>query len=210
MAVLCPRCGRNYDVTLFAFGRTIWCTCGSRVGLAAPPRGLDAPASPKFLADAMLAKLARWLRLLGFDCAHDTGTSDERLVRRSLEEQRVLLTLDRRLPEEWTTAEIRVLRGAGTREQLVEVVRDYGLADAITVLSRCSECNCPVRTAAPDEARERVPPHVLRTQDTFRACPRCGRVYWEGTHAARIRRVAEEVLEESVASQAAGGRERLR
>ena len=69
VAVPCPRCGREYDVALFGFGRTIWCTCGGRVGLGPRRRSLQVPTEGRFIADAMLGKLARWLRLLGFDCA---------------------------------------------------------------------------------------------------------------------------------------------
>jgi uncharacterized protein with PIN domain len=64
LSVPCPRCGREYDVTLFEFGRTIHCACGTRVGRERRVR-IDVGAEPpRFLADAMLGALARWLRIL--------------------------------------------------------------------------------------------------------------------------------------------------
>jgi hypothetical protein len=66
MAIRCQRCGREYDVTLFQFGRTIHCACGSRVRLEDPVGLAVTHSDPRFMVDAMLGGLARWLRILGF------------------------------------------------------------------------------------------------------------------------------------------------
>ena len=204
MAVPCPRCHREYDVTLFAFGRTIWCACGARVGIEPRVHSLSSSAEKRFSADSMLARLARWLRLLGFDCAYDGGIADAELVRRAVEENRILLTRDRGLKEAWWVSNVYVLQSENLREQLCELIRTFDLARAITVLSRCSECNEPVRAVNVDDIRDRVPPHVLDLHHDFSECPSCGRVFWEGTHAARIRQVADELLVE-VRALAGGG-----
>lgn len=183
-------------MTLFAFGRTIWCACGSRVGLEPRVHTFDPAAETRFSADSMLARLVRWLRLLGFDCAYDGGITDAELVRRAVEDKRVVLTRDRKLKHEWWVPNIYVVAAEGLREQLLEVLRRFDLAQSIAVLSRCNECNQPVRPIAVDEIRDRVPPHVLELHHDFSTCPRCGRVFWEGTHAARIRHVVDELLAE--------------
>ena len=95
MAITCHGCGREYDVTLFQFGRTIRCTCGARVGLEHRIGPAVDEARPRFIADAMLGRLARWLRTLGYDTAYDDRIADADLVRRSLTEGRHLLTRDR-------------------------------------------------------------------------------------------------------------------
>lgn len=183
-------------MTLFAFGRTIWCACGTRVGLQPRVHTLDTVAEKRFSADSMLARLARWLRLLGFDCAYYGSITDAELVRRAIEENRVILTRDRKLENEWWVANIYVVEAAELRAQLVEVLRRFDLTRSIAVLSRCNECDQPVRSAVVDDIRDRVPPHVLEIHHDFSTCPRCGRVFWEGTHAERIRRVVDELLAE--------------
>jgi uncharacterized protein with PIN domain len=196
VAVPCPRCGRQYDVTLFQFGRTLWCTCGSRVGLAERERRA-AGSERRFIADAMLGRLARWLRLLGFDCAFETDIADEALVRRAVHERRIVLSRDRALNEEWRISDIHQIESEKVRDQLIEVVHAFELAPEIQLLSRCSHCNALLEPAALGDVNERVPPRVLERHDVFSACPRCRRVYWEGTHTERIKRFVDELLAET-------------
>lgn len=192
VAVLCPGCGREYDVTLFEFGRTLWCRCGSRVGLARTERsGLS---EPRFIADAMLGRLARWLRLLGFDCAWEHDIDDEALVRRALSEGRIVLSRDRALPEEWRISGIHRIDAEKVRDQLAEVLRAFDLAPEIRLLSRCSQCNAPLSPAALGDVAHRIPPRILERHQVFSVCPGCGRVYWEGSHTNRIRRFVDDLL----------------
>lgn len=193
VAVGCPRCGREYDVTLFEFGRTLWCTCGARVAAEPRVRSLGA-GEPRFFADAMLGRLARWLRTLGFDCAYESEIGDEELVRRAVAEQRIILSRDRALPQDWRVAGIHLIASEDLREQLREVLRTFGLVPALRLFSRCNACNHPLRAASKDEVSERVPPFIRGAHDAFFECPGCRRVYWEGTHTQRMRRVVEEVL----------------
>jgi len=197
VAVPCPGCGRQYDVTLFEFGRTLWCTCGSRVGRETRARRLDAAAGARFIADAMLGRLARWLRLLGFDCAWEAHIPDERLVRRGVDEGRVILSRDRALADEWRVSELHLLQAEKVRDQLVEVVRRFDLAPDIRLLTRCSECNEPLAPLPAALAAERVPARVLERQRRFSGCPACERVYWEGTHTDRIKRFVDGIVAEA-------------
>jgi hypothetical protein len=194
MSVPCGRCGREYDVTLFEFGRTLWCTCGNRVGVEARVRPLGAGAEARFIADAMLGKLAHWLRLLGFDCAYERDIADAELVRRGIEQSRVVLTRDRALPDEWRAPGICVLRAERTFEQLEEVVRRFDLARAVRPFTRCSACNERLAEARAAELSGRAPAGILATHERFRECPGCQRVYWNGSHTRRIRRVVERLL----------------
>jgi uncharacterized protein with PIN domain len=185
VAVACPGCGRAYDDSLFALGRTLHCTCGARVGV---PRAAHAPAPgpPRFAADAMLGRLARWLRLLGFDASWEAHVPDETLVRRALAEGRTVLTRDRRLPEEWTQVPVCLLRAEDLRGQLAELGPRYALAAHARPFSRCDRCYVALAAAAPAQVAA-LPRHVRERHDDFRCCPRCGRVYWAGSHVARVR-----------------------
>jgi uncharacterized protein with PIN domain len=194
VAVPCPRCGREYDVALFAFGRTLWCACGSRVGAEARERRLGGPHAPRFFADAMLGRLARWLRLLGFDCAYEREIPDAELVRRAVDEERIVLTRDRALPEEWRIPGILVLASEALREQLREVLARFALAPEIRLFSRCNVCNLPLRAAPRSEVGARVPPRVLAAREAFAECPGCRRVFWQASHTQRIERVVDQVL----------------
>jgi len=194
MAIPCARCGREYDVTLFEFGRTLWCSCGNRVGLESRVQQISNASERRFSADAMLGKLAHWLRLLGFDCSYESDIADATLVRRAIEQGRVILTRDRALPDEWWLPEIHVVQAERTFEQLKEVVLRFDLADGVRPLSRCSECNRPLARVAAANLSGCAPAQILATQDSLQACPGCGRVYWEGSHTRRIRRVVEQLL----------------
>jgi len=194
MSIPCARCGREYDHTLFEFGRTLWCTCGSRVGLEPRVRRLAADAELRFSADAMLGKLAHWLRLLGFDCAYETDIADAELVRHAVEQDRVVLTRDRALPDEWRVSDICIVRAERTFEQLGEVLRRFDLSGAVRLFTRCSECNRRLTAAPAADLSGRAPARILATQDPLQACTGCGRVYWSGSHTRHIQRVVEQLL----------------
>jgi uncharacterized protein with PIN domain len=150
----------------------------------------------------MLGRLARWLRLAGIDCAWEADIEDEVLVRRALDEERIVLSRDRALAEEWRISDIHIVASERVAEQLREVIDRFGLVDRIDPLTRCSRCNALLRPTTPHEVPGRIPPRVLARQRLFRVCPGCGRVYWEGTHTDRIRRM----LDEWVAGAAHGDR----
>lgn len=191
--VRCPGCGREYDAARFAFGRTRHCTCGARVGIEA----VVSSGETRFLADAMLGRLARWLRLLGFDTAWDAAIADADVARRALEEERIVLTRDRALPEEWRLPRVVVLRSEATGEQLRELARLFPLRETAQPFTRCSRCNALLDDVSADAVAASVPPRIAATQARFLRCRGCGHVYWEGSHVARIRRALEDVWPEA-------------
>jgi uncharacterized protein with PIN domain len=197
MGVPCPGCGRQYDVALFPFGRTIHCTCGRRVGLEPRVRFAEPEGAPRFIADAMLGRLARWLRLMGFDTEYDAHITDADLVRRSIEERRTVLTRDRALPEEWRVASIYVVASETGVDQLREVTRAFDLRAEVELFTRCSVCNERLDPASPDSVRNAVPERIFATHAVFRRCPGCARVYWRGSHADRMERVVASILAEA-------------
>lgn len=194
MGVPCPGCGRQYDVALFQFGRTLHCTCGRRVGLEPRLRSAPGAAAARFFADAMLGRLAHWLRILGFDVAYQAHIDDAALVRRALDEGRTILTRDRALPEEWRVRDVHLVVAEDPHEQLREVVRAFGLEPRLRLFTRCSRCNEPLVEASPAAVASRVPPRILARQREFRRCRGCGRVYWHGSHTARMERVVARIL----------------
>ena len=147
---------------------------------------------PRFIADAMLGGLARWLRILGLDVAYDPALDDAALVEHSVREQRVILTRDRRLVQRRRARCHHLVVAEEVDEQVLEVLASFAVTvDPSALLSRCTRCNARLESLDPDDARERVPAYVARTQSRFRECPQCGRVYWRATHVERMRRRLE-------------------
>ncbi len=194
MSVPCPRCGRDYDVALFQFGRTIHCTCGSRVGLEPRIRQVSAEHGVRFMLDAMLGRLARWLRILGCDALFEAEIPDAELVRRALQQERVILTRDRALPQEWRVPHLLIVESEAPLAQLQQVVRAFELDWRTRLFTRCSRCNTELETVAREDIVTRVPARIFSEQECFLRCASCGRIYWGGSHSARMRRVLDAAL----------------
>lgn len=145
----------------------------------------DPQAAPKFAADRMLARLARWLRLLGADVLFDPSLAGGKLLGRARTEGRVTLTRDKRLR---TAPDALYLASNLFRDQLREVLARFPFDPRRGAFTRCSHCNEPLAEAARDTVVRRVPPFVYASQEHFSRCPRCGRIYWGATHPERIRR----------------------
>jgi uncharacterized protein with PIN domain len=149
---------------------------------------------PKLIADAMLGALVRWLRALDLDVAYDPELDDPEIVELALAEDRTILTRDRRLTERRAARNHLLIRSGVVEEQVRQVLEELAVApDLGRLFSRCLRCNVPLQPLAAEVARARVPPFIARTQEVFRACPGCGRVYWRGTHVHRMERWLEGV-----------------
>jgi len=166
---------------------------GARVEVYPMAGPVDAPA--RFAADVHLGRLAAYLRMLGFDVTWSRGATDPGLARLSSEEGRVLLTRDVGLLKRGEVRHGYFPRQTAPRAQLQEVVRRFGLASRAAPFTRCLRCNALLEEVAKEEIAERLPPRVRREQVRFRRCPGCGRIYWAGSHHAR--------MEELIASLAA-------
>lgn len=152
----------------------------------------------KFLCDAMLGALAKWLRVAGYDTHYarqGTDVSDRTLTRRPLEEGRVLLTSDGGFLERKPVRDGRVgflrVPHLPVEEQLRLVVDRFDLSRCP---SRCMECNGELEILPPDAVAGEVPPGVIRDHEEFFRCRGCGRVFWHGSHWERIGGVLERVF----------------
>ncbi len=139
---------------------------------------------PKFAADRMLARLARWLRLLGADVICDERLDGAAMLRRARAEHRLMLTRDKRLR---TASDVLYLEAGDFRGQLRAVLERCPFDVRRHAFTRCSRCNLELRTVTREAVGDRVPPYVYATQNSFALCDRCGRIYWEATHPRRAR-----------------------
>jgi len=130
----------------------------------------------------MLGKLARWLRILGFDAAYGNRADDRELVRIARSERRVLLTRDRALVESAKNIRGLLIESDDWRSQLVQVLDGLGLRERARPFSRCVTCNVGLKRLSRENAKNLVAPFVYERAASFAVCPACGRVYWPGTH----------------------------
>jgi len=150
----------------------------------------------KFVADCMLGRLAKWLKILGFDVLFFSKAEDKDLVELSRREGRVLLTRDSGLIEKSKKRQNRLFVVSDDwQDQVVQVLDEYGLWDEVRPNSRCIECNRAVKPLAKARARNLVTPYVLERAESFALCPACGRVFWQGTHFGDMERKIEALLE---------------
>jgi uncharacterized protein len=138
-------------------------------------------SAPGLWVDAMLGRLARWLRLLGYDTAYWRVGSDDDLIRQAQVDGRLIMTRDHQLAGRrgvWA-----ILIAAETLDdQIAEARAALAAWAAPEPFSRCPECNGALVDLPHEAARDLVPPYVWHTQQRFRRCPDCGRIYWPGTH----------------------------
>jgi hypothetical protein len=133
-----------------------------------------------FIADAMLGTLAKWLRILGYDTLFDPDLDDYQLIRLARAEGRVLLTRDRELARR-RGLQVLLVTSEDLEDQINQVLAEWNLKPDHT-FSRCPVCNGPLAEIDRETARSRVPAYVAQTQETFRSCLKCGRIYWRGSH----------------------------
>ncbi len=148
----------------------------------------------RFIADAMLGRLARWLRFLGFDTFYCSGISDSRLIRIAREQDRVILTRDTRLTEVKGLKHYLLIRANDSFGQLVEVVDSLKLR-RFNLFSRCVKCNGELaKIIDKAEIKDSVPEFVFLQHNDFLKCADCGKIYWEGSHPKKFRDKVGDIL----------------
>lgn len=140
----------------------------------------------KFIADSMLGRLARWIRIIGYDVEYHKVISDDELVRQAISCNRVLLTRDTRLINRKAVRRCLYIGSENYLEQLKQVVKHFYLNIQPRIFSRCIICNSPLHYIEKKDAEDRMPSFIYQTQNVFMECPQCLRIYWRGTHRKQI------------------------
>jgi len=140
--------------------------------------------------DNNVGKLAKWLRIMGYDTVFFDGTSDSVMVARALKEDRIILTRDTRIMKRGVITSGRIKAVLVTSDepepQLQQVITALKLNCEFKPFSLCLECNQRLVAKTREEVKDRVPPYVFQTQNQYMECPSCHRIYWRGTHWAAM------------------------
>jgi uncharacterized protein len=159
----------------------------------------------KFIVDHNVGKLARWLRMMGYDSLFFTGADDSDMVRQALAEGRILLTRDTEIEKRRvvSTGQLRLVlfKTESPEEQLRQLLKEFDLVTAACPFTLCLECNRLLVERSCAEVKDRVPPYVYSTQAEYRECQQCHRIYWRGTHWQAMRRKLNELDKGNIQGQ---------
>lgn len=148
----------------------------------------------KFVADGMLGKLTRWLRMLGYDVKYLNALDDAQLIAVAKKEDRILLTRDMELYQQATTkgCEVFYTEGKNEAERLAQLAERFNIELNINMAkSRCPKCNVQVEPIAKEKVAEKVEKNTFMHYEEFWRCPECEQIYWQGAHWIKIRKTLD-------------------
>ena len=151
---------------------------------------------PRFAVDVNLGRLARLLRVLGFDVWWSSDADDATLADVSLDEQRILLTRDRGLLKRRAITHGLFVHSQHPEEQTLEVIRRLDLGQRLAPLTRCLHCNGELAAVSKDEVIDQLEPLTRQYYEEFSRCVECGRIYWAGSHHARLVGLVERLRQQ--------------
>jgi uncharacterized protein with PIN domain len=151
----------------------------------------------KFMVDINVAKLAKWLRIMGYDTELFDGDDDSRMIVSALRQGRVILTKDTQIMKRGVVASGRLktvlITSDQPEEQIRRVIETLKLDCQFRPFTLCLECNQPLVERSKEEVKELVPPYVFQTQNQYMECPACHRIYWKGTHWQAMTRKLQKI-----------------
>ncbi len=140
----------------------------------------------KFFADNNVGKLAKWLRMMGYDTLFFNGSDDSSMIAIALAEGRVILTRDTQIMRRRvvTSGQLKaiLIQGDEPEQQMCQVIDSLNLDCQFRPFTICLECNQPLLPRSKQQVKDLVPPYVFQTQVQYVECPTCHRIYWRGTH----------------------------
>jgi uncharacterized protein with PIN domain len=149
----------------------------------------------KFICDDNLGRLAKWLRTLGHDTLFYSTISDQELIKKALEEERVILTRDNNLIQMKAVQKYLLIKSDQPLEQLKQVVQHFKLKkDEEKLFTRCSVCNTELKPVEKEKIKHRLYPYVSKTQENFVYCSFCDKIYWPATHVEHMKQKLKNIF----------------
>ena len=147
----------------------------------------------KFILTRELGRLAKWLRILGFDSEYFQEDNIGSLIIQALRDNRIILTRNLRMHDIYGT-KIIYIKSERLPEQVAQLLKELKLgSNSKQMFSRCIICNTELIAVEKEKIQDRVPEYVFATQDNFVTCPQCKRIYWQGTHWGNVKKILEGI-----------------
>ena len=154
-----------------------------------------------FIVDHNVGKLAKWLRMMGYDTLFFDGSDDSHMVAEALSENRVILTRDTEIMKRRVVTSGRLkailINSEESKHQIKQVIDALNLDRQFKPFTLCLECNQPLVERNKDQVKDIVPPYVFKTQSQYMECPACHRIYWRGTHWQAMTEKLEKFMKSS-------------
>jgi hypothetical protein len=147
----------------------------------------------RFILTPELGRLAKWLRILGFDTIYFSGNFSSLLIQ-ALRDNRIIVTRNSRLVSKARAVRVVDIKDDDVNEQLKQVLKELNIKpDEDAMFSRCLICNTELNGIDKQKVKDKVPEYVFKTQEEFFTCPRCQRIYWSGTHWGNVTTIIKEL-----------------
>jgi uncharacterized protein len=147
----------------------------------------------KFIADVQLGRLARYLRIFGFDTLYDNKYNTKEIIKISNDEKRTILTRNIFLLKNNLVSRGYWIRSKDSYNQLLQVIHFSDLLSQVKLFYRCSECNGILENVSKEEILDRLLPNTIKYFNEFHKCNKCDRIFWRGSHYKRIMDLSENI-----------------
>lgn len=148
----------------------------------------------KFVLDVNLGKLARKLRMLGFNTLYQNSYTDKAIIHMSIRDKRVILTRDRGLLKNKMITHGYWVRSTYPEQQLEEIVKHFDLTSQIKPFRRCMVCNGLIKAVHKKEIAKQLPEKTRQSFDEFYRCSKCNKIYWKGSHYIKMTKMVNHLL----------------
>ena len=152
--------------------------------------------NPRFILDVHLGTLARYLRMIGFDSKYKNDFNDDEIVDISLNDKRTILTRNKGILKRNNVTHGYWIRNEDPELQLKEVVGRFDLIKQMHEFERCLECNSKLEKIDKEKIIGRLPLKVKERQNDFWYCKTCDKIYWQGTHFERMKKIIHKLRQE--------------
>ena len=164
-----------------------------------PFKAMSIKGDQKIIVDPSLGRLAKWLRILGFDAVYFNNPLKEKLFfEKAAFEKRMILTRSEKIKSQLQEKDFFFITQNNIDDQLKELIDQNIIPYPKGLFTRCVECNATLRKIGRDEAHGKIPDYIRETQHCFSECANCKKIYWPGTHLKRMKIKVNNLFQKAI------------